>query len=418
MSTPIYPQFIHSNQLNAPQMGGAAGAKGQMLSVLDAVLVTGCCPNTAAEVTFEDTFIKITFGVNHGYEVLQFITISGASSPLFNGKHRIVKVTTGAVYILKGAIIDITGTISTVLSPLGWESMFGSTSTTKRAYRSKDLLSSRRVLYLNAETGGLGVHATRPAQLVRVQVCEDMKELGVQINSYTDEYDAPYPAGARYFIQAMHTTLANDSGGQNSPWVIVGDGKLFYFFVKNNAYSPSPSRTLYMFGDTPKLSSSDTFNTIISASDIDPFASLRTTYYNSMVASLGGALNFSTYYTGLAFVKDLSGGYNRDTCSLFAGLTSSVSGRGLFSPQNPLNYGYLFSDIAIRRSNFGMPVYAGLLPYLKSIGTDLATFNASLDLKQHSSHLLVLVVPDTSSSVSYAYYGIDLLQERVEDNNL
>lgn len=39
--------WIHSGQLNAPQMDGVKLSEGQMLKVLDAVLATGFNPQTA-----------------------------------------------------------------------------------------------------------------------------------------------------------------------------------------------------------------------------------------------------------------------------------------------------------------------------------------------------------------------------------
>ena len=71
--------WMHSGQLGAPQMNGAAGSNGQMLQVLDACLIDGFNPQTVTIATKTATTVTLTFGVSHGYEVGQLILVSGAT---------------------------------------------------------------------------------------------------------------------------------------------------------------------------------------------------------------------------------------------------------------------------------------------------------------------------------------------------
>lgn len=413
MSTPIYPQFIHSGQPNAPQMGGV---RGQMLQVLDAVLSTGCCPNTVASAIIEGDLVKLTFGVTHGYEVKQFITIEGANSPLMNGKHRIVKTDVTSIHISKGAMTDVTGLLKTKLSPLDWENMFGSNDATRRAYRSKDITSSRTIMYLDASVPLTPLSASNPAQVVKFDACANMTVLGTQIDSHTQAYNDSFAdKGAMYFIQAMNSRLdAAINPAIDTPWIIVGDGKFFYFLVGFNQNSTAlKKRAIYMFGDMPKVSATDEFNCIYGNSNISLAASKTSTYYDSSVANMTG--KFPAWTEGTKFVRDITGLTLRDAVGMRADTFGGegTTGKGGLAALNPLTFGLVFNDYsALRNSN---TLFAGVMPYMKCIPVNLSTYGDVVDLQQHGNYLLAKVTSSGSASYDYGFVGFDLMSPRKED---
>lgn len=251
--------WMHSGQIGAPQMSGAAGSNGQMLQVIDDCLINGFNPQTVTIATKTATTVTLTFGVLHGYELSQIIEVSGATDAALNGKHRITHKTATTVTIDAVGVAVTTGTIETKVAPLGWESIFGSTDPLKRAYRSNDMQSSKTVLYLDMTLpANHGYNATNPAKRAMVSFCEDMTTLGVQINSYSDTENnyAKNVNGKLFWYQCRSnskTGVVDESENRN--WVIIGNGKFFYFLNEWQFYKKSKTyRDFYAFGDMEYLS--------------------------------------------------------------------------------------------------------------------------------------------------------------------
>ena len=423
MGTGVFPQFMHSNQINAPQMNGDNGSQGQILKVLDACLITGFNQQTAVSSAISGEFITITFGVLHGYERLQYIELSGATDANFNGKKRILSVTPTTVTIAKGNVTSVEGTIVTKISPLDWESIFGSTNANQRAYRSKDLTSTRTVLYLDCVKKGTGYNTVRPMQRARVKVCRDMTTLGQQIESYTDSKDKGTD-GKFHWFQAKNYSFADSNAlGQNSNWTLIGDGKIFYFFVGYNNTSPDNIKyqnACYVFGDIPRISNIDTNNCVITCTEVDIQENVDYQSYSSGWNTLSAQVNHQSQSDsgGIFFIKSVDGSATLDvfrrmaTCNIgngaFSGFTDVVS-------INPLTLGYHYSDIIPVRVLGFIPTAP--LPYIKCISNNLSVYKEQLHLKQSKDYLLVTVSPSSSShnGNDNAYFAFNLMEERLAD---
>lgn len=257
--------WMHSGQLGAPQMNGAAGSNGQMLQVLDACLIDGFNPQTVTIATKTALTVTLTFGVSHGYELSQIIAVSGATDAVLNGNHRIASKTTNTVTIDAAGVAVTTGTIVTKVAPLGWQSIFGVTDPLKRAYRSNNMQSSKTVLYLDMTIpASSGYNAANPVKRAMVDMCENMTALGTQINSYTSVFNNR-PAirnGKMFWYQCR-------DGAKNSPvtttanrsWVIVGSDTCFYLFNDYRATDDGTTqRDTYFFGDMLEVSGSETIS--------------------------------------------------------------------------------------------------------------------------------------------------------------
>lgn len=415
MSTPIYPQYISSQQLNTPQMtGGGESAVGQILKVLDAALITGCCPNSVANISIVGNYIKLNFGVAHGYLKYQFITLEGASSPLLNKSHRIQMLDTTSVSILKGDISDLSGSITAKISPLGWESIFGNGSATKRAYRSKDITSTRTVLYLDCELKGAG-YAQNPIKKAVVNMCRDMTTLGEQVDSYTSVANSAPTDGELHWFQAVARYPLESTSSRTSNWVIVGDGKLFYFFINNAQYQAGETLTkgIYMFGDLPKTSPEIQYNCVLFCSRVSLPTNNAATY-TSVAHGMGSYMNGGAS-TAALFTKDLEGllPLEQSGWSSNLGAAGAASGRGGFSTSNPLQVGYIFSPVISRR--LPSRAYGGTFPYIKGVASDFSFAGSSLDGAILGTHLLVCTSLDNQSSFNPCYIGVDLFEERQED---
>lgn len=413
MTTGIFPQFMHSGQTGAPQMDGADGSEGQILQVLDKCLsAEGFGEQTATEVTLETDRVAIKFGTIHKFEYLQFINISGATDAELNGKHRIVRSELNTIWIEKGSITSAAGTILVSIPGLDWENMFGTTDNLKRAYRSKDPSSTRTVLYLDCELRGTG-YGSNPLKKAVFSACEDMTVLGEQINSYTEYWNEDYIDGALHWIQAMQYSRSGSTPTGARPWILWGDGKLFYFAVGHNSYSWWNRRAIYMFGDMPRVSQADKFNCIFSATQIG-WPDDNSTIYD------GGYRNFDSYMNttdtrGRYFIKTVNGLGRLDNYDSYANIAKpeGCSGNGGLSGADPLTFGLYFSDILIKRNSGNIPT--GNLPYLKAIANNIEYLGQSQDVKHHNDHLLFLTSGRNESGSYARYMAIDLMEQRKAD---
>lgn len=253
--------WMHSGQAGAPQANGLSSSNGQLLQILDAALINGFNQQTVMSTTIASDAITLTFGSSHGYVERQAITISGANDANLNGEHIITAVGSSNELSIKNKGVTVsTGTITTKVAPLGWQSIFGSTDPLKRAYRSKNPLTTQTVLYLDMTIpADSGYNATNPVQRASVSMCEDMTELGVQLNSYTDSTNnfAANPNGALMWYQNRgYNKNESVSTSVNATWVIVGNGDYFYFIFEWqmwNSLRGHKQRDFYMFGDMPSL---------------------------------------------------------------------------------------------------------------------------------------------------------------------
>lgn len=247
--------WFHSGQLGAPQMNGAAGSNGQMLQVLDACLIDGFNPQTAVSVIKTATSVTLTFGISHGYEVGQLLLVSGATDAALNGSKRITTKTTNTVTIDAVGVSVLTGTIVTKVTPLGWQSIFGSTDPLKRAYRSNSAESSKTVLYLDMSLPtSHGYNSANPAKRAMVDMCENMTTLGTQINSYTSAFNnrPTIRNGKMFWYQCRGTTKAEAvSVAQNRSWIVVGNDKFFFLLNEWQFFNPYGQhlRDTFAFGD-------------------------------------------------------------------------------------------------------------------------------------------------------------------------
>lgn len=426
-----YPQYMHSKQLNAPQMNGEVGAEGQILQVLDACLTTGFNPQTVATATIVGEEIKLDFGVMHGYEILQHITISGGSSSELNAKHRILKVTGTTVTIAKGTIASVAGTLTTKIASLNWENMFGVSDTKRRAYRSKDITSKKQVLFLdcNYAEGAAGV-AVNPFKGARVSVCESMDVLGAQGNSLTDPTNLQAPSGLLHWFQKVTTHFqASANTGFNTPWLLIGDGKIFYFLVGWGSYGTATAmieeKCIYMFGELPKITENDNFNSVIAATYLNPHGySSSSTVYNSQRESFTPRANELEGASGVFYLQDITGSARLEPVKFAAlsGLTisSSYQFSGATSPDmpvvHPLTLGFVLTEGYFMRQ--GSKSFGAALPYLRFICADVKTLGTSLDRTVHNGVLIVRTASQYASNYAHVYYahvGFDLTSPRPKD---
>lgn len=405
--------WMHSGQIGAPQMSGASGSNGQMLQVLDACLIDGFNPQTVTVVTKTATNVTLTFGVSHGYELLQIIEVSGATDAALNGQHRVTAKTATTVTIDAVGVAVTTGTITAKVAPLGWESIFGSADPLRRAYRSLDTSSTQTVLYLdmNLPTGH-GYNAANPAKRAMVSVCEDMTSLGVQINSYTESENdyATNPNGVFFWYQARGgTKITAVNEASNRSWVVVGDGKTLYFLPEWSTYrytATSKYRDLYIFGDVKSLGgASDNHNCLwVGSNTPDDNATLNMATTGSDIGGSSMDVNPIGF-----FIKRHDGvGLKQNMMMTTNGLSTSFSsGRvvGAIPTPNPASSSLVCFPIYALTNN-GLRAE---IQNLNAIPQNLSDDVASYDLSNINGILVVAVAARARvNSSTNGFYAINL----------
>ena len=392
--------WMHSGQIGAPQMNGAAGSNGQMLQVLDGCLINGFNPQTVTIATKTATTVTLTFGVSHGYELLQIIAVSGATDAALNGQHRITAKTTTTVTINAVGVAVTTGTITTKVAPLDWESIFGSADPLKRAYRSNDMQSSKTVLYLDMTLpAGHGYNATKPAKRAMVSICEDMTTLGTQINSYTNDYNnfTTNPNGTLFWYQCHGVDKGEAvTRASNINWVVIGDGRFFYLIHEWQTYTltaGTPRRDLFSFGDVDALDGD--YGKCAWTGSILPNDDGANVYYATVGSSTGGTPSVDRDGGRVGFfTKSVS-----DTPSLdsfvfsSSGMASGVNYHGNISG---LSGGINNYPNPTTLSIIGIPTYAanssvlrGIMPSMLTIPQNLGSNTSDLDLLVSGNSVVV-----------------------------
>lgn len=406
--------WMHSGQLGAPQMSGAAGSNGQMLQVLDACLIDGFNPQTATTVNKTETTVTLTFGVSHGYALRQLVTVTGANDALLNGKHRVVSLTTNTITINAVGVTVTTGVIVTKIAPLGFDSIFGSADPLKRAYRSKNLSGTRTVLYLDMSLPtSHGYNTTNPAKRAMVDMCEDMTTLGTQINSYTSAFNnrPTNRNGQMFWYQARDANKTTPvTSTENSNWVIVGNGDYFYVFTawfkQSGQTTSDPIRDVCMFGDVPSFAGATDRHNCAWIGSILKNDVKTDLYFSYLGATLGG--DPSSLPVGY-FIKSHSGTGGLVPFCLSYGAEYNLSLSGfMYTPityPNLGNTGYVATNIMALTPAGWRSTMPNLCAILQNVGQDYLAH----DLRVDDGILIVATHYNrVSSSLEYGYYAIDM----------
>ncbi|MCK6414755.1 MAG: hypothetical protein L6Q63_04230 [Giesbergeria sp.] len=137
-------KFITENMPGAPVLSGTAGA---LISVLDALLVTGFGLRTATSVTVAGGVATVTLSSDalNGNLLHSVILVDGVAAPMadLNGEQRVTAATSTTLQFAT-AVADgtATGTITIKSAPVGWEKKYSDTNLA--VYKSTDVQAHGR----------------------------------------------------------------------------------------------------------------------------------------------------------------------------------------------------------------------------------------------------------------------------------
>ena len=127
-------KFIHSTQAGAPTLNGTAGS---LISLLDALLVTGWGLQTATSLSVSGGVATVVFGSTFPAVVDSVILVDGSSVAALNGEQKVTAVGNNAVsFATAAADGTASGAITVKMAAAGWTKLFTGTNTA--VYRSSD----------------------------------------------------------------------------------------------------------------------------------------------------------------------------------------------------------------------------------------------------------------------------------------
>lgn len=369
----------------APQLANTWGC---MIPLLDACLVTGFNEAAVSSISRVGNIATVSIDAGHSYQVNQVLAIAGADQIEYNGEFRVLSVTatTFTCTITGTPVTPSTGAAITVkVAPLGFEKVFSGTD--KGVYRSKNVLSNRP--YLRVDNSKAPQYNDTWAKKARVGIAQNMSDIDTVVGAQAP-YDPLLPNknwettgdtdsvnvvdGWYQWYYARRIEGYDDRtppANWDRPWVLVGDDRGFYLFNEQDLYANDSvkGRGGYCFTDFDSYRQSDSFNTLLAASD-----------FHASVSSgppAGGAATYNNFnrsldFTGKILMRDhtLLGGNQRvGITSLNTNNGQTVSGRvtGIPFPNPVDNSLILHPTFLMQESGKGL---RGKLPGLMWVHND------------------------------------------------
>ncbi len=274
----------------APVLSGSAGA---LISVLDAVLVTGFGLQTATSLVVASGVATATVPVAPGALVGSVILVAGATPSSLNGEKRVTGVTSSSVsFECAQADTSASGSITLKVAGAGWTKLY--TDTNRAAYKITPSTGTGCVLWVD-DTG---------TTVARVRGYEAMT--GITTGT------GPFPSTAQ-FASGLWWSKSNAASAVARAWRIVADDRGFFYFVKN-ADTASEHQGGY-FGDIVPIKSNDPYACVLRANSADRSASV--TAISDSLESADSSSSYPGLY-GARAANTLGGAIQNFQCPVLA----------------------------------------------------------------------------------------------------
>ena len=231
-----FVKLFESSQTGAPALSGSAG---NLISLLDAVLVNGFNLKSVASITRSGSTATATVSAGHGFRENDVVLQAGAGQTEYNGEFRIFNVTsTTYQFTVTGSpATPATGTITAKIAPAGWTKSFSGTN--KAAYKSADVTATGCLLRVDDST----------AKYASVAGYESMTDIDTGSGAFADT------------ISVINKSSTADAATR--PWMLVCDGLAFYLLVAWR--SGIPNYEAYFYGDVVSYKAGDAYNCVLIA---------------------------------------------------------------------------------------------------------------------------------------------------------
>lgn len=236
-------------QTGAPTLAGVAG---NLIAVLDAVLVNGWGSQTATSINVASSIATMILPGTPAMIPNGLVEIAGATPSGLNGKKKVFTVvgntvTFDATGVANGAA---TGTITAKVAAAGWTKAFSGTN--KAAYKSGNVAASQCLLRVDDSA----------AQVARV--------VGYETMSDVDTGAGAFPTAAQ-FSGGLYWGKSAAASATTRQWHIVADDRTFYITIGSSNTADQTTNANgsqgWGFGDHIPLNSVDGFAAFICGSE-------------------------------------------------------------------------------------------------------------------------------------------------------
>jgi hypothetical protein len=234
-------RWYQNTHAGAP--GTLGGVAGDILAILNGCLVNGFNLQSVASIVVASGVATVTTSASHGYTDRTVIRIAGVTGALtvLNGDWK-VSVIGGTQFTFPTAAADGTaaGTLSAKQAPLGWTSDY--TGTSKATYRPA---VGNRFFLRVYDPAGSWAGARGFETMTSVDAGSNAFPLTTQITG----------DGVLWNKQYGSTT--------GIPWLLVGDGQIFFLLLDPSYGNGNYSTEIYGFGDMVSYVPSDAGGTMV-----------------------------------------------------------------------------------------------------------------------------------------------------------
>lgn len=236
-------KFFRFDDTGAPAQ--IAQTAGQMLAILDAILINGY--NSKTITITRNLEVATASCVGHGFRDGACLLIAGANESGYNGEKYITRIDADTFTFPVSALLasPATGTITAKVAPAGWTKPF--TGTNKAVYRQGS--GNMRYMRINDATSGQGT-----AQSGRIMGFESMTDVDAGSGQFPAQTQVP---DGLYFYRS------SDSNARN--WMAVATDRHLFMWVNNNGNTNGTYCTAWYFGDLKPRNPADPYATMIIA---------------------------------------------------------------------------------------------------------------------------------------------------------
>ena len=233
-------KIFSSTQAGSPVLNGVAGS---LISLLDAVLVTGFGTTNVTSITVLNGIATVVFPASHAFAIDTVALVAGATPVLLNGEKRVLsRTSTGMTYATTAPNGVATGTITARVAPAGWEKLF--TAANKACYRSLSPESTKMILRVD-DTGTTSARVT-----------------GYESMTDVDTGTGLFPSIPQIAAPGLWWSKSSGADTSARKWDMYADHMGFYYFPQN---SLSALKQGNYFGDILSNKSNDPYACVLRA---------------------------------------------------------------------------------------------------------------------------------------------------------
>lgn len=257
-----YPTLWFNESMQGAAQTGDSDA-GAMIAILKACLVDGFGSLVPDSIVWDETkaLAKASFSAGHSYLQDSVIACSGSAVADYNGKHRIIEITSTEIYFELDTVpvAAASGSLEIKIAPLGWEITFANGTNDIIIFTPPGNLGNVSLRVDNsAYDGWSGTYA----RLMKVEMIENATD----INTYDSIYEGAWPATGRY---------------SDHKWDLVGDSRIIYFMPE---YGAGKNQACFVAGYIDTIRAGDEYHFIMNHV-LNSSSSNSENYWNSINSS-------------------------------------------------------------------------------------------------------------------------------------